>query len=88
MYNAGSHPERGAVGREYVPKDRPMVTSTTPRTAFGYSARAKIAKDQPISYLMAVALARPELISLAAGFVDYHTLPGAEADRMVVPAGE
>ena len=60
-----------------------MVTGTTTQTAFGYSSRARNAVDQPISYLMEVALARPELISLAAGFVDYDTLPGVEADKML-----
>lgn len=40
-----------------------------------WSARATAATDQPISYLMAEALKRPGLISLAAGFVDNATLP-------------
>ena len=39
------------------------------------SQRAQWAAGQPISYLMHAALARPELISLAAGFVDQATLP-------------
>jgi len=39
------------------------------------SQRAKWASEQPIGHLMASALARPELISLAAGFVDPATLP-------------
>jgi len=39
------------------------------------SQRARWAAGQPISYLMREALARPELISLAAGFVDQATLP-------------
>lgn len=43
--------------------------------ALGLSARARRAVDQPISYLMSEALGRPGLISLAAGFVDYDTLP-------------
>ncbi|CAK9067828.1 Aromatic-amino-acid aminotransferase 1 (ARAT-I) (AROAT) [Durusdinium trenchii] len=41
----------------------------------GFSQRAGWAGDQPISYLMHKALANPELISLAAGFVDQDTLP-------------
>jgi len=41
------------------------------------SRRAQLAGGQPISQLMARALAQPELISLAAGFVDEETLPTA-----------
>ncbi len=39
------------------------------------SKRAQQAAPQPISYLMHETIARPELISLAAGFVDPETLP-------------
>jgi len=39
------------------------------------SRRAHLAAGQPISTLMAQALANPELISLAAGFVDQASLP-------------
>src|SRR3954463_4512732 len=42
------------------------------------SQRARAYGPQPISELMRMALARPELISLAAGFVDQATLPVAE----------
>jgi 2-aminoadipate transaminase len=42
------------------------------------SRRAGYAVRQPIGELMRVALARPELISLAAGFVDQQSLPVAE----------
>jgi len=42
----------------------------------GLSNRAAWAAGQPISALMSEALAHPELISLAAGFVDQTTLPG------------
>ena len=42
----------------------------------GFSNRAAWAAGQPISALMSQALAHPELISLAAGFVDPMTLPG------------
>lgn len=44
-------------------------------THHGFSQRAGWAGDQPISYLMHKALSNPELISLAAGFVDQDTLP-------------
>ncbi len=39
------------------------------------SQRARLSYGQPVSDLMARALANPELISLAAGFVDQQTLP-------------
>ncbi|MCH8047319.1 MAG: PLP-dependent aminotransferase family protein [Planctomycetes bacterium] len=39
------------------------------------SKRAKLAGGQPISELMTQALAQPDLISLAAGFVDSDSLP-------------
>lgn len=39
------------------------------------SAKALRVDEQPVSYLMALALERPELICLAAGFVDNETLP-------------
>lgn len=39
------------------------------------SQRGQRAPEQPISKLMALALANPSAISLAAGFVDNHTLP-------------
>jgi len=42
------------------------------------SQRAVRAAGQPISELMTQALGRPELISLAAGFVDQSTLPAVE----------
>ena len=47
----------------------------------GLSNRAGWATGQPISTLMSQALAHPELISLAAGFVDQSTLP-VDATRL------
>ncbi|MFP6619451.1 MAG: PLP-dependent aminotransferase family protein [Pirellulaceae bacterium] len=47
----------------------------------GLSSRAGRAAGQPISTLMSQALAHPELISLAAGFVDQSTLP-VDATRL------
>ena len=42
----------------------------------GLSRRARWAGGEPIAnVLMAKTLAQPELVSLAAGFVDYQTLP-------------
>ena len=47
------------------------------------SQRARLAGDQPISRLMHLALARGDLISLAAGFVDQATLPTEEVAEAV-----
>jgi 2-aminoadipate transaminase len=60
-----------------------MPPQTQTDTTFAYSSRALNAVDQPISYLMALALTQPDLISLAAGFVDYHTLPGNDTDSLM-----
>jgi 2-aminoadipate transaminase len=46
-----------------------------PRRASPFSQRAGWVADSPISYLMTKALAHPELVSLAAGFVDLQSLP-------------
>ncbi len=51
----------------------------------GVSQRALWAKGQPISQLMRLALENPQLISLAAGFVDPATLP-VEATRAAADA--
>ena len=51
----------------------------------GLSQRAHRAAGQPISHLMHRALAQPELISLAAGFVDSATLP-AQPTRVATEA--
>ena len=42
------------------------------------SRRAECAAGQPISALMSQALTNPDLISLAAGFVDQPSLPVEE----------
>ena len=55
-----------------------LPTENSTAAEFGLSARARRAHAQPISYLMAQAVANPTLISLAAGLVDYQTLPGPE----------
>ena len=49
------------------------------------SRRAKLAAGQPISELMSRALSNPNLISLAAGFVDQPTLP-AEPTKTALEA--
>jgi 2-aminoadipate transaminase len=48
-----------------------------------FSQRAQFFGRQPISELMRLALARPELISLAAGFVDQASLPVAEVQQAI-----
>ncbi len=48
-----------------------------------FSRRAGFTKPQPIGELMRLALDRPELISLAAGFVDQQSLPIAETLQAV-----
>lgn len=53
----------------------PDSSSATSESKLRLSQRAGWAGGQPISYLMAQALAHPELISLAAGFVDQQSLP-------------
>lgn len=50
-----------------------------------FSQRARWAGGQPISELMHQALAHPQLISLAAGFVDQQSLP-VEATRQALEA--
>jgi len=60
-----------------MPADPPPTEIALP-----LSARAHRAVDQPISYLMTEALSRPGLISLAAGFVDYDTLPAAAVQKL------
>jgi 2-aminoadipate transaminase len=49
------------------------------------SQRSRWAEGQPISQLMSQALANPDLISLAAGFVDQQTLP-VDATRQALEA--
>lgn len=53
------------------------MTSTPAIAASNLSQRAQRSADQAIGRLMAQALAHPDLISLAAGFVDNATLPVA-----------
>jgi len=43
-----------------------------------FSRKARQTADQPISYFMQQAVENPNLISLAAGLVDYDSLPAAE----------
>jgi len=60
-----------------------MVTAL--QSAYHPSRRARWAEGQPISLLMARALENPDLISLAAGFVDNATLP-AEPVKQAIEA--
>jgi len=56
---------------------------TEPHKTFAFSQRARRAKVQPISFLMAQGVENPDVISLAAGLVDYDTLPAAQAAKLV-----
>jgi len=67
------HPVSLSCDREY-----PAMAPRDP-----LSHRAHWAAGQPISYLMHLALAQPKLISLAAGFVDQHSLPAETTQRAV-----
>lgn len=49
----------------------------------GLSKLGERTKDPPISWLMKVALDKPELISLAAGFTDGETLPVSDVRKIV-----
>jgi 2-aminoadipate transaminase len=49
---------------------------------FRLAGRGQRCHEQPISYLMAEAVGNPALISLAAGLVDYDTLPGPETAEL------
>ncbi len=42
---------------------------------FGFSDKALRTQEQPISFLLAAAVSNPKLISLAAGLIDYDSLP-------------
>ncbi len=55
---------------------------TSDRQPFPFSARARRTRRQPISGLMAQAVQNPDVISLAAGLVDYATLPASEATAL------
>ena len=59
-----------------------MSKPSAARKTFAFSQRTLRSSVQPISYLMAEALSNPGLISLAAGLVDYETLPGGEAAEL------
>lgn len=48
-----------------------------------FSKKALRTKDPPISWLMKMALARPHLISLAAGFTDSPSLPASEVREIL-----
>ncbi|GAG15595.1 unnamed protein product, partial [marine sediment metagenome] len=54
-----------------------------PELSVLFSRRAERTGDPPINYMLAKALTSPDLISLAAGFVDYHTLPVKEVSLVL-----
>jgi 2-aminoadipate transaminase len=63
---------------------RAFASVSTMTSAPQLSQRARFFGDQPISELMRLALARPELVSLAAGFVDQASLPVEAVDQALV----
>jgi 2-aminoadipate transaminase len=60
-----------------------MNRPATPHLPFPLSSRAARTADQPIGFLIATALANPHVISLAAGLVDYETLPSPETRALM-----
>jgi 2-aminoadipate transaminase len=50
-------------------------SSPVPNSGLAWSAKARRTGEQPISFLVAAAIANPKLINLAAGLVDPLTLP-------------
>jgi 2-aminoadipate transaminase len=57
-------------------RNAPMDRVNSP--SFGLSHRALRTGEQPIGFLITTALSNPHIISLAAGLVDYDTLPVPE----------
>jgi len=60
-----------------------MTSEDHSSTPFILSARATRTGDQPIGFLIATAFANPHIISLAAGLVDYETLPSPETRELM-----
>src|SRR5262249_32508957 len=54
-----------------------------PPTPLHLSQRSRQTADQPISYFMQQAVENPQLISLAAGLVDYGSLPATEVKEAI-----
>lgn len=54
-----------------------------PSKSNAFSKKAARTKDPPISWLMKLALGRPQLISLAAGFTDSPSLPAPEIQEIL-----
>lgn len=67
---------QGAGSNENV--EVPGLRGTAGLKPFGFSQRTQRTKEQPIGYLMSVAVENQNIISLAAGLVDYETLPTGE----------
>jgi 2-aminoadipate transaminase len=63
------------------------MENVQPVPKVGFSRRASLSSGQPIGRLMAQALDFPDLISLAAGFVDNATLPCAATRRCMQQLG-
>lgn len=61
----------------------PTPTPATTALPLGLSRAARHADDQPISELIQIAFRTPGIISLAAGLVDYDTLPGEKVTPII-----
>jgi 2-aminoadipate transaminase len=65
------------------PRNRPIGGRLRSMNAWVLSELGRRTQTPPISWLMATALARPQLISLAAGFTDNVSLPVKEARALL-----
>lgn len=59
-------------------------TQTEANWTGALSAMGRRTEEPPIGWLMSLALKKPDLISLAAGFTDYDTLPVEEVKEIVL----
>src|SRR5271165_1739999 len=68
----------GQVRLDYRARNRPTGGRLQHMKAHALSELGRRTEEPPISWLMATALAQPEIISLAAGFTDNESLPVKE----------
>jgi 2-aminoadipate transaminase len=59
------------------------MSRSDPASQLAFSAKARRTGEQPISFLMAAAIANPNLINFAAGLVDPLSLPVQETRQIV-----
>ena len=67
----------------FLARVSPLTNKKSTSAGFRFSRRVNLSIDQPISFLMAYAVGNPDLISLAAGLVDYQSLPIEETGKLV-----